>query len=66
MKISREKRHQGRISGAGRVAQIEGVTRALERGDLKLRVRVLEAERADRRASILQVGRPCIILHIIY
>ena len=40
---------------AGRVQAIEGVMRELRGGDLKLRVRALEVERAARRASILQV-----------
>ena len=36
---------------------IDGVMRELRGGDLKLRVRALEVERAARRASILQVRR---------
>lgn len=38
----------------GRVAKIEGVTRALEQGSLKLRVRDPASERALRRASVMQ------------
>lgn len=40
----------------GRIQQIDGVLQALKGGDLKVRVRALEVERAARRASILQVG----------
>lgn len=39
-----------------RVQQIEEIVKQLESGDLKLRVRVLESERAARKASILQMG----------
>jgi hypothetical protein len=39
-----------------RVQRIESTMGLLESGDLKLRVRVLEAERAARRAGVLQVG----------
>lgn len=39
----------------GRVAKIEGVTRALEQGSLKLRVRDPASERALRRSSVMQV-----------
>lgn len=38
-----------------RVQRVDEVIRQLEAGDLKLRVRVLEAERAARRASIMQM-----------
>ena len=38
-----------------RVQRIESTMGLLESGDLKLRVRVLEAERAARRAGVLQV-----------
>lgn len=41
--------------GAGRVAHMDAFITDLENGDVKLRVRVLEAERAARRAGILQV-----------
>lgn len=41
----------------GRVAKIEGITRALEQGSLKLRVRDPASERALRRSSIMQVGK---------
>jgi hypothetical protein len=37
-----------------RIARVDATMTALEGGDLKLRVRVLEAERADRRASVMQ------------
>ncbi len=40
---------------AGRVQRIDAVLKELETGDLKLRVRALEVERAARRSSILQV-----------
>ena len=39
----------------GRVAKIEGITRALEQGSLKLRVRDPASERALRRSGIMQV-----------
>lgn len=39
-----------------RVAHIDTVLSQVERGDLKLRVRVLEAERSARRASVLQLA----------
>jgi hypothetical protein len=39
-----------------RVQRVDEVIRQLEAGDLKLRVRVLEAERAARRASIMQMA----------
>lgn len=39
-----------------RVAHMDAVLSQVERGDLKLRVRVLEAERAARRAAVLQVA----------
>ena len=44
---------------AGRVQRIDAVLKELETGDLKLRVRALEVERAARRSSILQVWQPC-------
>lgn len=44
------------VSMPSRVQRMDDVIRQLEAGDLKLRVRVLEAERAARRASILQVA----------
>jgi predicted unusual protein kinase regulating ubiquinone biosynthesis (AarF/ABC1/UbiB family) len=37
-----------------RVARIDGVITQLESGDLKLRVRVLEAERAAKRTGVMQ------------
>ncbi|KAK7258324.1 hypothetical protein RIF29_23897 [Crotalaria pallida] len=39
-----------------RVQRIEEFTKQLEAGDLKLRVRVLESERAARKATILQMA----------
>ncbi|XP_078431888.1 protein ACTIVITY OF BC1 COMPLEX KINASE 7, chloroplastic-like [Wolffia australiana] len=39
-----------------RIQQIEEIMRKLESGDLKLRVRVLESERAAKRASIMQMA----------
>ncbi|XP_028115200.1 protein ACTIVITY OF BC1 COMPLEX KINASE 7, chloroplastic isoform X2 [Camellia sinensis] len=39
-----------------RVQQIEEIVKQLESGDLKLRVRVLESERAARKATILQMA----------
>ena len=40
-----------------RVQRIESTLSQLEAGDLKLRVRVLEGERANRRQGIMQVRR---------
>ncbi len=39
-----------------RIARIDATLAQLEAGDLKLRVRVLEGERAARRAGVLQVS----------
>ena len=39
-----------------RVGRMEATLAAMESGELRLRVRVLEAERAARRASVLQVA----------
>ncbi len=47
---------------AGRVQRIDAVLKELETGDLKLRVRALEVERAARRSSILQVWHPLLQL----
>ena len=47
----------------GRVAKIEGVTRALEQGSLKLRVRDPASERALRRSSIMQVGPSVVVTY---
>ncbi|XP_059661265.1 protein ACTIVITY OF BC1 COMPLEX KINASE 7, chloroplastic-like [Cornus florida] len=44
------------ISMPYRVQQIEEIVKQLESGDLKLRVRVLESERAARKATILQMA----------
>ncbi|KAK6116308.1 hypothetical protein DH2020_049935 [Rehmannia glutinosa] len=44
------------ISMPYRVQQIEDIVKQLESGDLKLRVRVLESERAARKATILQMA----------
>nr|AFK35194.1 unknown [Lotus japonicus] len=39
-----------------RVQRIEEFVKQVEAGDLKLRVRVLESERAARKATVLQMG----------
>jgi hypothetical protein len=39
-----------------RIAKIDSTLAQLEAGDLKLRVRVLESERAARRAGVLQMA----------
>lgn len=44
------------ISMPSRVQRIEEIVNQLESGDLKLRVRVLESERAARKATILQMA----------
>ncbi|KAJ6794905.1 protein ACTIVITY OF BC1 COMPLEX KINASE 7, chloroplastic [Iris pallida] len=44
------------ISMPNRIQKIEEFVKQLESGDLKLRVRVLESERAARKASILQMA----------
>ncbi|KOM26422.1 hypothetical protein LR48_Vigan272s001000 [Vigna angularis] len=44
------------ISMPYRVQRIEEFVKQLESGDLKLRVRVLESERAARKATILQMA----------
>ncbi|KAJ3693242.1 hypothetical protein LUZ60_008722 [Juncus effusus] len=44
------------ISMPYRVQKIENIVQQLESGDLKLRVRVLESERAARKATILQMA----------
>ncbi|PIM97412.1 putative unusual protein kinase [Handroanthus impetiginosus] len=44
------------ISMPYRIQQIEDIVKQLESGDLKLRVRVLESERAARKATILQMA----------
>ncbi|KAL8511374.1 hypothetical protein ACS0TY_017967 [Phlomoides rotata] len=44
------------ISMPYRVQQIEDIVKQLESGDLKLRVRVLESERAAQKATILQMA----------
>lgn len=44
------------ISMPSRIQRIENFTKQLEAGDLKLRVRVLESERAARKATILQMA----------
>jgi exonuclease VII small subunit len=40
--------------GPDRVAKLEAVVTALEQGDLKLRVRTLESERAFKRVAQVQ------------
>lgn len=44
------------VSMPSRVQKIEEFTKQLEAGELKLRVRVLESERAARKATILQMA----------
>ncbi|KAL8477983.1 hypothetical protein ACS0TY_030040 [Phlomoides rotata] len=44
------------ISMPYRIQRIEDIVKQLESGDLKLRVRVLESERAARKANILQMA----------
>ncbi|EYU43178.1 hypothetical protein MIMGU_mgv1a016642mg [Erythranthe guttata] len=44
------------ISMPYRIQQIEDIVKQLESGDLKLRVRVLESERAAQKATVLQMG----------
>lgn len=44
------------ISMPYRVQRIEDIVKQLESGDLKLRVRVLESERAAKKATILQMA----------
>lgn len=44
------------ISMPYRVQKIEDIVKQLESGDLKLRVRVLESERAARKATVLQMA----------
>ncbi|KAK4492911.1 hypothetical protein RD792_000238 [Penstemon davidsonii] len=44
------------ISMPSRIQKIEDIVKQLESGDLKLRVRVLESERAARKATILQMA----------
>eukprot|EP00884_Botryococcus_braunii_P019654 jgi/Botrbrau1/6372/Bobra.0098s0031.1 len=55
--LQKEATEMGTAAAAmpGRIAKVDAFVRDLENGDLKLRVRVLEAERAARRAGILQV-----------
>ncbi|CAM8893968.1 unnamed protein product [Rhodiola kirilowii] len=44
------------ISMPYRIQKIEEIVKQLESGDIKLRVRVLESERAARKATILQMS----------
>ncbi|KAL9264090.1 ACTIVITY OF BC1 COMPLEX KINASE 7, chloroplastic-like protein [Drosera capensis] len=44
------------VSMPYRVQRIEEIVKQLESGDLKLRVRVLESERAARKATVLQMA----------
>ncbi|KAL0307257.1 UNVERIFIED_CONTAM: protein ACTIVITY OF BC1 COMPLEX kinase, chloroplastic [Sesamum radiatum] len=44
------------ISMPYRIQRIEDIVKQLESGDLKLRVRVLESERAARKATVLQMA----------
>lgn len=50
------------MSMPNRIQQIEEIVKQLESGDLKLRVRVLESERAARKATILQMATMYTIL----
>ncbi|CAN0460974.1 unnamed protein product, partial [Discosporangium mesarthrocarpum] len=44
------------VQGPRKVAYVEGITRKLEQGDLKLRVRVLETERSFSRLELVQTN----------
>lgn len=46
---------QAALEMPSRVEQMSSTLSGLEAGDIKLRVRALEVERAARRASIMQV-----------
>ena len=52
----------------GRVAKIEDVTRQLQQGSLKLRVRDPASERAMRRSGIMQAepGPSKILNHVLF
>ncbi|XP_051115363.1 protein ACTIVITY OF BC1 COMPLEX KINASE 7, chloroplastic-like [Andrographis paniculata] len=45
-----------------RIQRIEEIVKQLESGDIKLRVRVLESERAARKSTILQMGTIYLLL----
>ena len=45
----------------GRVQRIDATMAKLEAGDLKLRVRVLDGERADRRSAVMQAATVCLV-----
>ncbi len=47
---------QATVAMPARVQQMSSTLSGLEGGEIKLRVRALEVERAARRASIMQVG----------
>lgn len=49
---------QATVAMPARVEQMSSTLSGLEGGEIKLRVRALEVERAARRASIMQVGAP--------
>ena len=49
---------QATVAMPARVQQMSSTLSGLEGGEIKLRVRALEVERAARRASIMQVGPP--------
>lgn len=50
---------QATVAMPARVQQMSSTLSGLEGGEIKLRVRALEVERAARRASIMQVGPFC-------
>ncbi len=49
---------QATVAMPARVQQMSSTLSGLEGGEIKLRVRALEVERAARRASIMQVAPP--------
>lgn len=53
---------QATMAMPSRVEQMSTTLSSLEAGDLKLRVRALEVERAARRAQIMQVRHPRVLL----
>ncbi|GFP84889.1 uncharacterized protein sll1770 [Phtheirospermum japonicum] len=56
MRKQAEDARSSTISMPYRIQRIEDIVKQLESGDLKLRVRVLESERASRKATILQMA----------
>lgn len=53
---------QATVAMPSRVEQMSTTLSGLEAGEIKLRVRALEVERAARRASIMQVSLHCLLL----